>query len=226
MTLRGLLRAWNEFFFAEQSPTPIALFRVFYGVLVIVTLILLRPDWQAWYGVHGWVTLPTASSLEPGTRLNLFSIIPQNDTWIEALFWVSLGSAILLTVGFLTRLNTLLVFLCLTSIQQRNLYITHGGDTFLRLAGFFLIFAPAGAVFFLGSSHSHMAAERTGEHSTQESMGATDDSTPTGAPVFRLIPAKNEGSTVAARHCPVLCVSPQRTQALSSSLVVFSSCGA
>src|SRR6516164_2508385 len=40
-----------------------------------------------------------------------------------------------------------LVFLCLTSIQQRNLYITHGGDTFLRLAGFFLIFAPAGADF-------------------------------------------------------------------------------
>src|SRR6516164_5819746 len=42
-----------------------------------------------------------------------------------------------------------LVFLCLTSIQQRNLYITHGGDTFLRLAGFFLIFAPAGAALSL-----------------------------------------------------------------------------
>src|SRR5205823_1211363 len=38
-----------------------------------------------------------------------------------------------------------LVFLCLASIHQRNLYITHGGDTFLRVTGFFLIFAPAGA---------------------------------------------------------------------------------
>ena len=149
MTLRGLLRAWNGFFFAEQSPTPIALFRIFYGGLVIATLILLRPDWLSWYGVDGWVTLPTASNLEPGARLNLFSIIPRNDACIEAFFWVSLGSAILLTVGLLTRLNSLLVFLCLTSIQQRNLYITHGGDTFLRLAGFFLIFAPAGAAFSL-----------------------------------------------------------------------------
>ena len=62
-----------------------------------------------------------------------------------ALFWIFLGSAVSLTVGFLTRLNSVVVFLCLASIQQRNLYITHGGDTFLRLAGFFLIFAPAGA---------------------------------------------------------------------------------
>jgi hypothetical protein len=144
MTLRGMFRAWNEFFFTEQSPIPIALFRIFYGVMVIATLILLRPDWLSWYGVHSWVSLPTAASLEPGTRLNLFSIIPQNNSWIERMFWVSLALAILLTVGLLTRLNSLLVFLCLTSIQQRTLYITHGGDTFLRLAGFFLIFAPAG----------------------------------------------------------------------------------
>ena len=140
-------KAWDKFFFAEQSPTPIALFRVLYGVLVIATLVLLRPDWLAWYGIHGWVSLPTVLSLEPGTRLNLFSIIPQNDGWIEGLFWVSLASALMLTIGLLTRLNAALVFLCLTSIQQRNLYITHGGDTFLRLAGFFLIFAPAGAAF-------------------------------------------------------------------------------
>jgi hypothetical protein len=46
-------------------------------------------------------------------------------------------------------LNSVFVFLCLTSIQQRNLYITHGGDTFLRVAGFFLMFAPAGAALSL-----------------------------------------------------------------------------
>jgi hypothetical protein len=145
MTLKSAFRAWNHFFFAEQSPTPIALFRIIYGLLVISTLILLRPDWLTWYGVHGLVSLQTALKLETGARLNLFTVIPQSDAWIEALFWLFLGSAILLTFGFLTRLNSVFVFICLTSIQQRNLYITHAGDTFLRLAGFFLIFAPAGA---------------------------------------------------------------------------------
>jgi Vitamin K-dependent gamma-carboxylase len=149
MSLRSLVRSWNQFFFLEQSPLPIALFRVVYGLLVITTIALLRPDWLNWYGVHGWLSLSTALKLEPGHRLSLFTIIPQRDAWIEALFWVSLSSAMLLTLGLFTRINSILVFVCLTSIQQRNLYILHGGDTFLRLAGFFLIFSPAGAALSL-----------------------------------------------------------------------------
>jgi len=147
--LKSLLEAWNAFFFAPQSPIPIALFRIIYGLLVIATLTLLRPDWLTWYGPHAWVNLSTMHALEPGARLNLFAVIPQTDAWINALFWIFLGSAILLTIGFLTRLNSLLVFLCLASIHQRNVYILHAGDTFLRVAGFFLIFAPAGAALSL-----------------------------------------------------------------------------
>lgn len=145
MKLGSLTEAWNSFFFTPQSPTPIALFRAIYGWLVIVTLLLLRPDWLTWYGTHAWVSLHTMQQIEPGPRLNLFTILPQSDAWIEALFWVFLISAVSLCAGFLTRLNSVIVFLCVNSIQQRNLFITHGGDTFLRVAGFFLIFAPAGA---------------------------------------------------------------------------------
>jgi Vitamin K-dependent gamma-carboxylase len=145
LTLRSLQEGWNRFFFAKQSPVPIALFRIVYGLLIVATLVLLRPDWLAWYGPHSWISLQTMQTVEPGTRINLFTIIPQTDSWINAFFWFFLGSAILLTAGLLTRLNSVIVFLCLTSIHQRNLYITHGGDTFLRLAGFFLMFAPAGA---------------------------------------------------------------------------------
>ena len=149
LALRSVAEAWNRFFFAKQSPVPIALFRIAYGLLIIATLVLLRPDWLAWYGPHSWISLQTMQTVEPGMRINLFTIIPQTDGWIKAFFWVFLGSAILLTIGFLTRLNSVTVFLCLTSIHQRNLYITHGGDTFLRLAGFFLMFAPAGAALSL-----------------------------------------------------------------------------
>ena len=149
MMLRSLLRAWNTFFFEKQSPTPIALFRIAYGVLVIATLLLLRPDWLTWYGTHAWISLRTMQTIEPGRRLDLFTIIPQTDGWIDALFWGVLSSAILLTLGLFTRINSVIVFVCLASIQQRNLFITNSGDTFLRVTGFFLIFAPAGATLSL-----------------------------------------------------------------------------
>jgi hypothetical protein len=147
MTLRTLREAWDQFFFAPQSPIPISLFRILYGLCVSATVILLHSDWLNWFGVHAWVTLSTMRQVEPGMRLNLFTVMPQDDRWIAAFFWIFLGFALLLTAGVWTRLSSVAVFLCLTSIDQRNLLILHGGDTFLRVAGFFLMFAPAGAPF-------------------------------------------------------------------------------
>ena len=149
MNLKALRVAWNRFFFAPQSPTPLALFRILYGLLIIATLSLLHADWLNWFGPHGWVTLSTVHILEPGPRLNLFTLIPQNDAAITAFFWIFLLFAVLLTLGLFTRASSIIVFCCLASLHQRNLYINHGGDTFLRVAGFFLMFAPAGAALSL-----------------------------------------------------------------------------
>jgi hypothetical protein len=140
--LRG---KFNDFFFSPISPVPIAAYRILYGACVSATLILLREDWLNWFGVHGWVTLSTMRAIEPGVRLNLFTVFPQDDRWINGFFWFSFLFAILTTLGLWTRVSTVVLFLCVTSIQQRNLFITNGGDAFLRVTGFFLMFAPAGA---------------------------------------------------------------------------------
>ena len=163
MTLRKLREAWDHFFFTPRSPVPISLFRIFWGICVSAKIILLHSDWLNWYGVHGWVTLQTMQVVEPGIRLNLFTVMPQDDRWIAAFFWVFLGCVLLLTVGLWTRVMSVAVFLCLTSIDQRNLLILHGGDTFLRCAGFFLMFAPAGAAFSL----DRLIAIRRGKQDAQ-----------------------------------------------------------
>jgi hypothetical protein len=149
MIPQRIRRAWESFFFTPQSPVPIALFRILYGICVSVTLLLLYPDWLEWLGAHAWVSEETMKVVEPGPRINLFTLLPQNDHWITGFFWFSLAFAILLTVGLWTRVSSIVVFLCVVSIQQRALLITHGGDKFLRVAGFFLMFAPAGAALSL-----------------------------------------------------------------------------
>lgn len=145
MRLRDAFKLWNKIFFAPQSPVPVSLFRILYGICLTGTLILLSPDWMNWFGRQGWVTGTGMTKVEPGMRLDLFSLIPQDDKWTVAFFWLFLAFALLLTIGFATRLSSIVTFICLTSMQQRNLLIWHGGDTFLRVAGFFLMFAPAGA---------------------------------------------------------------------------------
>ncbi|HJT87818.1 MAG TPA: HTTM domain-containing protein [Bryobacteraceae bacterium] len=145
MSIRTLARAWNDFFFKPQSPTPIALFRIFYGLLVLADLILLRPEWLTWFGPRGLVSMATAHQMEPGTRINLFSILPATAGAVDAFFWVFLLFTVLLIFGVWTRASALAVFLCVASIHERNLYIANSGDTLMRAMGFFLMFAPAGA---------------------------------------------------------------------------------
>jgi hypothetical protein len=146
VSVRSLVAAWNRVFFTPQSPLPICLFRILYGACVVATLLLLRADWEAWYGNQAWVTSAAMSKIEPGVRLNLFNLIPPESFWIDGMFWLSLLSAAFLAIGLFTRVSSVASFICLASLHQRNLLILHGGDTFLRVAGFFLIFAPAGAV--------------------------------------------------------------------------------
>ena len=161
--MRALLDAWNRFFFREQSPLPLGAFRIAYGLAVMATLLLLKSDWLAWYGPHAWMSLSTMHELEPGPRLNVFTILPQDDLWINGFFWVFLGSAAMLTAGFLSRFNSIAVYVCLASMQQRGLQMLHGGDTFLRVAGFFLMFAPAGAAL----SVDHWVRVRRGKESAE-----------------------------------------------------------
>lgn len=146
MSLRSLFHHWNEFFFKPQSPTPIALYRILFGLLVIADLVLLRPSWLTWYGPKGFLTLDTVYKVSmPGPRINFFAILPQTDFAVNAFFWAFLLVAISLTLGFMTRFSAVAVCMCLGSIQERNFYILNSGDSFLRIMSFILIFAPAGA---------------------------------------------------------------------------------
>lgn len=144
MNARSLVSSWNKFFFAPQSPAPVALYRVLYGLLVIADLALLHGDWLTWFGANGFLRIDTMRTVAPGIRLNLFLILPQDDRWVQAFFWVFLVFALFLTVGFMSRFSSIVVFVCLLSLHQRNLFILNSGDVLLRVNGFFLMFAPTG----------------------------------------------------------------------------------
>lgn len=146
MTWKALVRAWNEFFFAPRSPTPVCLFRVIFGLLALADFVLLRPDWLTWFGTRGITTLDTMHRLEPGTRIDLFTLLT-SDFQVNAFFWFAVIAAICLSAGFLTRASSIAVFLCLVSINERALYAMNSGDSLLRVTGFWLMFAPAGAAF-------------------------------------------------------------------------------
>lgn len=145
MTLRQLASAWNRFFFEPISPLGIALFRILLGLAVLVNCALLAPDLLNWFSEGGVVSSATAKIFAGGPRLSLFSIFSSNESVVRALFVLFIVAALCMTIGLFTRVSTIVTFLCMVSFHHRNILILNSADTFMRVALFFLMFAPAGA---------------------------------------------------------------------------------
>lgn len=144
MTFRQLLHAWDSFLFAPTSPVPLAVYRMLLGTLVIVSTLLLLPDVDMMFGEQG--ILPRADAAQYAAKPIAAPLLwlPPTRGWLYAYFAAFLVAAACLTAGFLTRPATIVVYVGLVGTHYRNPAILNSSDGFLRLATFFLIFAPAG----------------------------------------------------------------------------------
>lgn len=144
MTFRRVARAWDRFLFRPVSPVPIALYRILFGVLVLLNGLFLLPDATAFFGDHGVLPLAEALRITGGGRINVLAWLPPGPFWLYAFFAVYLLASVCLTVGFFTRLSAAVAFVCLVSLHHRNMMVLNSADTFLRLASFYLVFSAAG----------------------------------------------------------------------------------
>ena len=148
MTARALLDAWLKFWFAPQSPTPIALFRLFFGLLVLdAAVIHIGPDVVDWYGVHG-VTSPEAIHQfwwHNEAHFDIFLMAPPTDAGLLSFWYVFVAAVVCLFIGFKTRAASIVVALYLISMDNRQPFAINGGDSMMRILAGYLIFSEAGA---------------------------------------------------------------------------------
>lgn len=151
MTLSACKKCWDNFFFAEQSVTPMAVYRILFGLIVLASTAMLVPYAADFFGPHAIVSADEAKLWANGPHINLFFLLPATTTNHNAILALLALSAITLTVGLCTRASALVVFLCLTTLHFRNPFIFHSGDNLMRLGAFILSFSHAGAALSVDS---------------------------------------------------------------------------
>jgi hypothetical protein len=122
----------------------LALFRVGLALLLLCDLVDRSKDLTAHYTDAGVLPRAALAEYTADTILSLH-LLGGSLAFEGLLFLLSGILAVMLLIGWHTRLATGLSFVLLFSLQQRNLLITHNGDVlerFLLLWGFFL---PLGA---------------------------------------------------------------------------------
>ena len=151
VTFDTIAGAWNSFFHTPESPATISLFRIFFGLLLTCNAALLLREATLWFGPTGIYSIDYYNKSWRKSYFSLFSYLPATDFAVYFVLWLHLAAAVLLTVGFLTPVCALLVFITLVSIHHRNPTINHSGDSVLRLMTFLLIFSFAGRQFSVDS---------------------------------------------------------------------------
>lgn len=125
----------------------LALFRIGLGYLLLSDLFWRSLDLRAHYTDIG---ILTRERLVGGWGQKLFySLHVFGGDWVSqaALFLIAAVFALMLLVGYRTRLSIIMSWVMLCSLQGRNYIVLQGGDDILRVMVFWAIFVPLGARF-------------------------------------------------------------------------------
>ncbi len=148
--------AWCRFWFAPISTVTIGLYRILYGLCVLQFVLLFAADAGDFFGTGAMLSPETAQhQLWPGGQFWGPEPHPSVLFWVTSplgvkLFFAALGvAALCLTIGFHSRISAIAVFIGLISVGRADPLALNGGDVALRVCGFYLIFAPAGAALSL-----------------------------------------------------------------------------
>jgi hypothetical protein len=142
--LQNLANMWMQFFHAPESTLILAIFRIAFGVLLLINACSLWRAAQYCFYPAGALALEDQSPVIRKQTWSLFNHLPPTRGTVHFVFLVHFIGVLGLLVGFCTQLSAALVFITLVSLHSRNLYVLNGGDTLQRLLSFFLIFSHAG----------------------------------------------------------------------------------
>ena len=145
---RGFADAWNAVFFAERDPRLASVLRIGYGVLLLINVALWAPDLRLWFTESGVLPLAAGREIINEHAPTILGWV-DGDWWVWLCYGLLVASAVLLTVGWYSRIQAIIVLVLLTSFQDRNYAIVDGEDTLFRMFAFYLALCPAGWAFSL-----------------------------------------------------------------------------
>lgn len=134
----------------------LALLRIGLGALLLIDLYTRATDLEAHYANSG--VLPLPALFEFTWNQYFFSFHTGSGLWqVQALYFVLAAIfAVCLILGYKTRIVTVLSWVFLLSLQNRNPMILQGGDDLVRMLLFWGIFLPWGRYYALDSRKKNL----------------------------------------------------------------------
>ena len=133
----------HDYWFGQVSSRPLSIFRIFFGFILLKDALFHFPIAKIFFTEEGIVPQWAMQNLIRANRFSLLDAMPQ--PWMVNVFfalWVIV--AILFITGTRTRLITVIQFVMLISVHERDIFILNGADTVIRTVSFWIMFLPLG----------------------------------------------------------------------------------
>jgi HTTM domain len=156
----GVLRDLRRYFGTKHRLIAVALLRISLGLL---TLVFYTQHWSQHaflWGNDG--VLPYGAfraMMEAESNLSLY-MIGSAPEFGRVVFWLGVVVTVAFTIGFFTRISSVLFYLFIWSLYTRNPFVMDGGDNLLYILAFYLMFTDSGAYFSLDAALGRGNRER------------------------------------------------------------------
>jgi len=137
-TLLTPFRKIYGFFLYEESSRKVALFRIFIGISVLLT-VLSWSNPRLLFTDAGYFPTDLMQTLQGPLRFSLFFFL-RNPTAIVACYYLLLIATICFIFGILSRIANLVVFVLFLSFIARNSILGYGGTSILQIILFYSLF--------------------------------------------------------------------------------------
>lgn len=143
-----MLRPWNRFWFAPVDARPLGAFRIAFGLLAICNLLFMTIDFDYWLTDRGLLRGEEALQVAGPLRPSILHWL-RDPTSARVVFGLTLASAVGLTLGWRTKLMSILFYFGMLSVHHRNILTASGADSLLMCLAFCLMLSPCGAAYSL-----------------------------------------------------------------------------
>jgi hypothetical protein len=141
---KKLLNAWDTFFFKPQPTESIALFRIWWCLLIAAYFILDTGNIESFYGPKSILAWNTVKSQYNYFHASLFQIF-NADVSVVYFFMAVWGISIFFAlIGFYTRTSLIVMLICMTTFHQRNIWTLSSSELLMRTITIFLVCSPSG----------------------------------------------------------------------------------
>lgn len=140
---------WNRFWFTPADPAALGLLRILSGAMIFYTHAVWSLDLSAFFGPHGWLDRDVVTLMQRGGWQWSHVWWCTSPTLLWSAHLLALTVCVMFTLGFWTRVTSILTCFFTLSYAHRTPDALYGLDQINGFLSLYLAIGPCGAAYSL-----------------------------------------------------------------------------